>query len=400
MDFFMFSGFMRKRFLPILLSFLLFLTAFFHPITILPVHGEDLDLTCEGAVLMEVSTGTVLFDKNPHKKLRPASITKIMTLLLIFQAMEQGKFTLSDIVTTSEHAASMGGSNVFLEANEQQTVETMIKCICIASANDAAVAMAEHIAGSEEKFVAMMNQKAKDLSMNETHFENACGLDADGHVTSAYDIAIMSRELITRYPQVLTYTGIWMDSFDHVTKRGTFTFELANTNKLIKQYPYATGLKTGSTSLAKYSVSATASKDGLNLIAVILAAKDYKVRFSEAISLLNYGFANVHLYEDTPKIPDKELKVLKGDAVSVPLKLKESFRYVDTSGGDLSAVKHKITLPESITAPVKKGDVVGSYEYYLGEKKIGSIAIYAAETINRLTYSICIRKMLYCFLPF
>lgn len=395
----MFSKLRRKKILSVLLAFTLFLCSFFGKVSSLPVFAEDVDLSCKGAVLMEASTGTVLFEKNPHKKLRPASITKIMTLLLIFEAMEQGKFTLSDMVTTSEHAASMGGSNVFLEANEQQTVETMIKCICIASANDAAVAMGEYIAGTEEKFVDMMNQKAKDLSMNETHFVNSCGLDADGHVTSAYDIAIMSRELITKYPEVLNYTGIWMDSFDHVTKRGTSTFGLANTNKLIKQYPYATGLKTGSTSLAKYSVSATASKDGLNLIAVILAAPDYKVRFTEAITLLNYGFANVKLYEDSPTLNGKELKITKGDALQVPLKLDGSFRYVDTSGNDLSKIKAKISLPESFEAPVKKGDVVGSYDYYLNKKKIGSIAIYAAENVNKLTYSICVKKLLYRLLP-
>lgn len=231
-------------------------------------EGDSLGISAPSAVLMEASTGTVVLEKNAHEKLPPASVTKIMTLLLIFDALSQGKIRMEDTVTTSAYAASMGGSQVFLEEGETQSVETMIKCIAVASANDASVAMAEHIAGTESLFVDMMNERAEELGMNDTHFVNCCGLDTDGHLTTAYDIALMSRELIIKYPQIHTYSTIWMENITHTTKRGTEEFGLTNTNKLIRQYPYATGLKTGSTSQAKYCVSATAEKDGIELIAV------------------------------------------------------------------------------------------------------------------------------------
>ena len=224
-------------------------------------QAQAVSIQAPSAVLMEASTGKLLFEKDADEKRSPASVTKVMTLLLIFDALKAGKIQMTDQVTTSAYAKSMGGSQVFLEAGETQSVDTMIKCISVASANDASVAMAEYVAGTETLFVEMMNERAKGLGMNDTHFVNCCGLDTEGHVTSAYDIALMSRELITKYPQIHNYSTIWMENITHATKRGTEEFGLTNTNKLIRQYPYATGLKTGSTSLAKFCVSATAEKD-------------------------------------------------------------------------------------------------------------------------------------------
>lgn len=260
--------------------------------------SDVLNLSAPSVLLMEASIGTILYENNSHTVLRPASITKIMTLILIFDAIESGQISLEDTVTVSEYAASMGGSQVFLEPNETQTVDTMIKCISVASANDACVAMAEFICGSEAAFVEKMNERAKGLGMNDTTFVNCCGLDVDGHMTSAYDVALMSRELTTKYPQIHNYSTIWMDTITHVTRRGSEEFGLTNTNKLIRQYQYATGLKTGSTSLAKYCVSATAVKDGMELIAVVMAAPDFKIRFADAATLLNYGFSKCRIYSD------------------------------------------------------------------------------------------------------
>ena len=255
------------------------------------VDAAELGLTCRSCVLMEASTGTIIYEKTKDERLSPASITKIMTLLLIFEALDSGQITLEEEVTTSSYAKSMGGSQVFLEEGEKQTVETLIKCIVVASGNDASVAMAEHIAGSESEFVARMNKKAEELGMVNTHFEDCCGLtDSDNHYTSAYDVALMSRELIVKHKEIFKYSTIWMENITHVTNKGSSEFGLANTNKLLKQYPYATGLKTGSTSKAKYCVSATASKDGIELIAVVMAAQDYKIRFKEAETLLKYGY--------------------------------------------------------------------------------------------------------------
>lgn len=259
------------------------------------------DISAPSAVLMEASTGKVIYEKDADRQRRPASITKIMTLILIFDAIDSGKIKMTDEVVTSAHAKSMGGSQVFLEEGEVQTVETLIKCIVVASGNDASVAMAEYIAGTEEEFVKQMNERAAGLSMAGTHFEDCCGLtDSATHVTTARDIAIMSRELITKYPQIHNYSTIWMENITHVTKQGTKEFGLSNTNKLLKMATnfQVTGLKTGSTSLAKYCLSATAEKDGVRLIAAIMAAPDYKARFADAQTLLNYGYANCKLYED------------------------------------------------------------------------------------------------------
>ena len=252
--------------------------------------GQAVNLTAKAAVLIEGNSGEIILEKNKDTELVPASITKIMTLTLIMEALEEGKIQLTDSVSVSEYAASMGGSQVFLEPNETQTVDTMIKCISIASANDAAVAMAEKIAGSEPNFVKKMNEKAKELGMKHTQFKNCTGLDDDiksGHFSSAYDVGLMSRELIMKHPGISKYSTVWMDTITHKTKKGESQFGLTNTNKLVRFYDGITGLKTGSTSKAKYCLSATAKRNGLNLIAVVMAAPDHKVRFSEALSLIH-----------------------------------------------------------------------------------------------------------------
>ena len=304
---------------------------------------------------MEASTGTVIFEQNADVPCSPASITKIMTLLLIFEALEEGDIDLQDEVMTSAYAQSMGGSQVFLEEGEMQTVDTLIKCIAVASGNDAAVAMAEFIAGSEEEFVSRMNEKAQELGMENTHFLDCYGLsDSDDHHTTARDVAVMSRELITKYPEVFDYTTIWMEDITHNTARGSSTFTLSSTNKLLKQYQWTTGLKTGSTSKAKYCVSATAKKNDIELIAVVMAAPDYKARFDDAVTLLNYGYSVSAIYHDdnTEKLP--QLKVAGGVADTVELAYEEPFAWLDTKGSDLSLVEKTVNLPEEAQAPVEE----------------------------------------------
>lgn len=345
--------------------------------------NPDLALTSKSAILIETTTGSVIVEHNADEVLRPASITKIMTLILIYDALEAGKIKLEDTVTTSAYAKSMGGSQVFLEEGEQQTVETLIKCIVIASGNDASVVMAEYIAGSESEFVKQMNERAKGLSMNNTNFEDCCGLtDSATHVTSARDVAIMSRELVTKYPQILNYSSIWMENITHVTAKGTSEFGLSNTNKLIKQYEWATGLKTGSTSLAKYCVSATASKDGIDLIAVIMAAPDYKVRFSEAVSLFNYGYANCKLYTDDNMTLPEDIQITDGVKDKLNCEYKNKFSYLSTSGENLEGITKEIIMNKEITAPIKKGDLIGRLVYYLDGKEIGAVDILASENIK------------------
>ena len=353
-----------------------------------------LEIAAPSAILLEASTGDVIFEKDSNVRRSPASITKIMTLLLIFENLESGKIRLSDEVTTSAHARSMGGSQVFLEEGEVQTVDTLIKCIAVASGNDASVAMAEYIAGSEPEFVTMMNQKAQELGMSDTHFEDCCGLtNSDNHYTTARDVALMSRALITEYPQVYDYTKIWMEDITHVTKKGSSQFTLSSTNKLLKQYPYATGLKTGSTSKAKYCLSATANKDGIDLIAVVMAAPDYKVRFQDAQKLLNYGFSVSRLYTDENKDQLPVRTVLKGIAEEVPVAYKESFRYLDLKGNDVSRIEKKIILPEEFEAPVRKGEIAGKAVYLLNGKEIGSVEILFSETVEKATYRDYVKKV-------
>lgn len=347
--------------------------------------GEKDTISAPSAVLMEASTGQIIYEKDPDTKRPPASVTKVMTLLLVFDALNEGKIKLEDEVPTSEYAASMGGSQVFLEPGETQTVDTMIKCISVASANDACVAMAEFICGSEEEFVAKMNERAKELGMENTHFENCNGLDTDGHLTTARDIALMSRELITKYPQIHDYCMIWMENITHKTKKGETEFGLSNTNKLIRHYEYATGLKTGSTSKAKFCISATAKKEELELIAVIMAANDSKLRNKDAITLLNHGFGKCQKYEEDTVQPVKPVKVKRGVKENVSVAQKEPFFYVDATGADLSAIERKETVKKSMTAPVKKGKKVGKAEYYLNGQKIGSIDIVTEEAVAQVS---------------
>lgn len=360
---------------------------------------DKLGLTSESALLMEVSTGTIIYEKNATEQFRPASITKIMTLILIFDALADHKISLEDTVTVSEYAAGMGGSQVYLEPGETQTVETMIKCISIASANDACVAMAEHIWGSETEFVNQMNDRAKGLGMDQTTFVNCCGLDIDGHVTTAKDIALMSRELITKYPEIFNYTKIWMENITHITRRGTSEFGLTNTNKLIRQYSYATGLKTGFTSLAGFCVSATAKKDDMELIAVIMKAPDSKTRNADAIALLNYGFRVCQTYKDANDTPLEPLAVQKGVKDLVNLYYESPFHYVSIDGSDLSTIEKELDLPEMAVAPIERDSVAGRAVYRLNGKEIGSVNILYGETVELATFKDYFMDMLeYYFL--
>ncbi|HIW82882.1 MAG TPA: D-alanyl-D-alanine carboxypeptidase [Candidatus Dorea gallistercoris] len=348
--------------------------------------GAEVELSAPSALLMEASTGQVIYEKNADEPMPPASVTKVMTLLLIFDALEEEKISLEDEVTTSEYAASMGGSQVFLEPGEVQTVDTMIKCIAVASANDACVAMAEYICGSEEEFVSRMNERAKGLGMERTTFINCNGLDAEGHLTTARDIALMSRELITSYPKIRDYCMIWMEDITHTTKKGTSTFGLSNTNKLVRHYEYATGLKTGSTSEAGFCISATAKKDGMELIGVIMAAKTSKERTKDAVALLNYGFGKCTRYAEEEAPETEAAKVQRGVEDSVATMQKEPFTYVDTSGADLSAIERKAVWGKNLKAPVKEGDKVGEAVYTLNGEEIGRVDIVAAESVEPISY--------------
>lgn len=344
------------------------------------------EVTAPSAVLMEVSTGTVIFEKDADTARPPASVTKIMTMLLIFDALEEGTIHLEDEVTTSEYAASMGGSQVFLEPGETQTVDTMLKCIAVASANDACVAMSEYICGSEEEFVRRMNERAKGLGMENTNFVNCNGLDAEGHVTSARDIALMSRELITKYPQIHDYSMIWMENITHTTSKGTSEFGLTNTNKLVRQYEYATGLKTGSTGDAKFCVSATAEKNGIELIAVIMAAENSKARFADAVKLLSYGFGRCQVYTDEETEGFKPVQVEGGVVDTVTVQRSEAFSYLDTEGANLNEIEKNTEMEKVVRAPLKKGDVVGYIVYTLDGKEIGRSELTAGEDIKKANF--------------
>lgn len=372
-----------KKTICLFLSFCLSFFVFFGPNTYVYAESQSLDVQAPSAILLEAKTGTVIYEKNPDEIRSPASITKIMTMLLAFEAIKDGKISLQDEVVTSAYAKSMGGSQVFLEEGEIQTVETLLKCIAVASGNDASVCIAEHIAGTESEFVNLMNQKAAELGMTNTHFMDCCGLsNSDEHYTTARDVAVMSKELITRYPEVFDYTTIWMEDITHVTNKGESTFTLSSTNKLLKQYPYANGLKTGSTDKAKYCLSATAFKDEVQLIAVVMAAPDYKVRFEDCKNLLNYGFAKVHFYEDEKKEKVAMVPVRGGVDRETMVEYKENFVYLDMEGNDLSQITKKEEIPEFVTAPLKKGDSVGRVNYYLGEKQIGHVELVVCQDLE------------------
>lgn len=359
-------------------------------------QGENsgIELKSPSAILMEASTGQVIYEKDADTSLHPASITKIMTLILIFDAIKDGKIGLDDEVAVSEYAASMGGSQVFLEAGEKQTVNTMIKCISMASANDACVAMSEYIAGTESAFVAKMNERAMGLGMNNTNFVNCCGLDTDGHMSTARDIALMSRELITKYPQIHDYSTIWMDTIIHSTRRGDSEFGLTNTNKLIKQYEWATGLKTGSTGLAKCCLSASANKDGIDLIAVIMAAPDSKTRFAEAVNLLNYGFNTCDIYKDDGMPLLENIRISKGKKDYVNCRYEKEFSYMFINPVNHEDISKELHINENIAAPVYEGDTIGTLEYYYNGEKIGSVNVISSENIEKADFLTQIKKVL------
>ena len=312
-------------------------------------------ISAPSAILMEAATGQIIYEKNPDEKLPPASVTKVMTLLLIFDALDSGQIKLGDEVTTSEYAASMGGSQVFLEPGETQTVDTLIKCISVASAND------------------------------------AC---ADGHLTTARDIALMSKELITTYPQIFDYCNIWMENITHKTQKGESEFGLTNTNKLIRQYEYATGLKTGSTSKAKFCVSATGRKGDIDLIAVIMAADDSKARVRDAITLLNYGFGKCQKYTEKEQKKISPVEVRGGREKQVKVRQQGAFTYVDTTGADLTKIENKTRKDKNVKAPLKKGEKVGETMYYLNGKRIGSIDIITTEEIEKQNYRSALENVL------
>lgn len=350
------------------------------------VFADEVVIASPHAVLMEASTGKIIYEKEKDVQVSPASITKIMTLLLIFDEIANQNLNFEDEVTTSAYAKSMGGSQVYLEEGEKQSVETMIKCIVIASGNDASVAMAEHICGSEAEFVKRMNARAKSLGMEHTNFEDCCGLtDSDNHYTTAYDVALMSKELITKYPKILDYSSVWMETITHHTNRGDSEFGLTNTNKLIRGYEGCVGLKTGSTSKAKYCVSAVAKRNGLTLISVIMTAPDYKARFRDGATLLNLGFATCSLYEDESTVK-KKVPVKKSVQREGICENKEKFSYLDTEGKSLSKIEKKIQLKESVEAPVTKGMKAGEIQYYLEDEKIGSIDLVFSQNIEKARY--------------
>ena len=382
----------RKSFLALFLTFALLFSA------VLPANA-NVTVSSPSVILIESSTGEVIYEVNSTERRSPARITKIMTLLLTFEAVEQGKVSLTDQVSVSEHASSMGGSQVYLAAGEVQTLDTMIKCIAVSSGNDASVAVAEHIAGSEEAFVALMNERAAALGMVDTHFEDCCGLsDSDNHYTSAKDVAIMSRELTTRYPDIFNYTTIWMEDITHETRQGTSTFTLNSTNKLLKQYQWTTGLKTGSTSKAKYCFAATASKDGIDLIAVVMGAPDYKTRFGDAQTLLTYGFGVCDIYIDENRDVLEDLLVEGGTEDHVPVRDQGEFRYLDTAGSDLSAVEKVLELPETVRAPLEEGTEAGRARYMLNGVEIGSVPILYGMDVEKAGYGDYLRKIFGIFL--
>ena len=348
------------------------------------VAAEDVKLDARATILMEAETGRVLQAENEHEKLPPASVTKVMTMLLIYEALDQERIKWDDVVTISAHAASMGGSQVFLEAEQKQTVRDLTKSIVIASANDAAVAMAEFIAGSEEAFVSQMNKKAAELGMENTHFLNACGLDADGHLTTAYDIALMSRELILKYPDVIDYATTRLDTITHRTARGEEEFGLTNTNKLLRRYSGITGLKTGSTGLAKYCISATAEKDGMQLIAVVLAAPDPTVRFDSAAQLLDYGYANYALMaKEESGTQMGEIHVYKGKTESVSVVIKEQTNVLAPKGKHIT-VDGEVQIIESLTAPVAAGTSAGVVIYTHDGTEVGRSELVVADDVAKV----------------
>lgn len=358
----------------------------------LPAFAEEaptaeMTLSAPSAILMEQNTGTVLFEKASHEKRHIASVTKVMTMLLIMEAIDRGDLKMDDMVTVSEHAKSMGGSTIYLETGEQMSVHDILKGIAVMSANDGCVAMAEHIAGSEEEFVKMMNERAQDLGMKDTHFSNTNGLVDEGHYSSAYDVAIMSRELL-KHKRILEFTTIWMDSL----RDGKF--QLANTNKLIKYYQGATGLKTGFTQKSMYCLSATATRNGMSLVAVVLGAPTSKDRFSDASKLLNYGFNGFVIKPGVKKGEDiANVSLEKGVANSVLAKSDQDFNML-VKKTDKSELTYEINFKDHVEAPIKKGDALGTMTFYLAKEKVGEVPVVAADDVKRQNLGFVFLKLM------
>ena len=356
------------------------------------IDDNFLGLDCGSAILIEQTTGKILYAYNIHEQLHPASVTKIMSILLIMEAIDNGKINLTDEVPCSENAASMGGSQIWLDPRETLTVDEMLKAICVNSANDCVVAMAEYIAGTEEAFVQMMNDKAKELGMNDTTFKNCHGLDEDSHVTSAYDISLMSRELLKNHPDVTKYTTIWMDTLRDGKS------QLSNTNKLIKNYKGATGLKTGSTSLALYNLSASATRDDLSLIAVIMKAPTSKIRFENATKLLDYGF-NTFSYKEFGKKDDviKTIFVNKGTKNEVEAVLSDNSGTLLEKGSDKN-IEQTLILEENISAPVQKGQKLGEISFTLDGEVLSTVDIAAKDDVEKISLFSIIKKVFYSWI--
>ena len=356
-------------------------------VLVLATSARAVEVAAPSALLMEKETGTVLFAKNEHAKLEPASVTKVMTILLTMEAIDAGQLTYDTMVTASAHACSMGGSQIWLKENEQMTVSDMLKAVCVVSANDCAVALAEQIAGSEDAFVERMNQRAKELGMNDTTFKNATGLPARGHVTSAYDIALMSRELILHHPGIRQYTTIWMDSLRDGAS------ELVNTNKLIRFFDGATGLKTGSTDSALYCLSGTAERDGMELIAVIMKDATSAQRFEDAKTLLSYGFSTYSLEHVTPQEALPPVTVRLGTQATVQPVLEEGSALL-LEKSKAGTLEQSASLAEAVEAPVAKGTPLGTLTITSGEETVAELALVAGEEIPRITFGQMLLRVL------
>ncbi|MCI8632594.1 MAG: D-alanyl-D-alanine carboxypeptidase [Lachnospiraceae bacterium] len=348
--------------------------------------AASLGITSPGAILMETRTGQILYEQGSHKQLRPASVTKIMTILLAYEAVRDGKATMDDMVTVSDNAAGYGGSTILLESGEQIALKNLIKGMCIASGNDAAIATAEYIGGSQEGFVALMNQRAQELGMNDTHFVNPCGLDADGHVTSAHDIALMSRELLNHFPEVTEYTTTWHEMMPHVWRSGPGETDMANTNKMIQSYEGMTGLKTGFTRLAKYSLSGTATRGDLSLIAVIMGAETKEIRTSEVTALLNYGFGNYgFLNLETDGTQADTLTISGSNIQQLPVLIQGNVGVLTNKGQSLdpSSLQTEIVYAEPVSLPVKAGDPIGEIIYRSESQEIARLPLVAGCDAER-----------------